>query len=386
MPDNVNTGTGVPVATDVVTYSGDPGKNVQLMRIVQVTGAEDSKTVVDLPGDSTNGLDVDVTRMPWSVVSAVNSSTSTLGAGAAFTGTSEEVKDYASIQISVIASHASATDGLAVQQSSDGTNWDIVDTYTIAAATGKTFSFQPVARYFRVVYTNGGTLQTYFRLQTVFHYHAPKPSSQRAANAYSNETDLQQVWAFNSYWNGSNWDLAAGNTAGAYNQGNVAHDAVDSGNPVKIGARAVPYAAQSAVAAGDRHDLICDRHGSLFVIGGHPDIQTFRTRFTAAQTNVALVTVAAGSRIILTSLGVRLDNASTVFPSVLIGFGAATTPTGAQVVEDHPGVAAGGGANRGDGSGIIGVGADDEDLRITTVGTATGNGMSVVGTYYTIPG
>jgi hypothetical protein len=66
MADNVDakTATNVPVATDVVTYSGDAGQNVQLTRIVQVTGAEGSKTVVDLPGDASNGLDVDVTRVP----------------------------------------------------------------------------------------------------------------------------------------------------------------------------------------------------------------------------------------------------------------------------------------------------------------------------------
>lgn len=47
MADNTTTGTGVPVATDEVTYSGDASKHVQLMRSVFVTGAEGSKTVVD---------------------------------------------------------------------------------------------------------------------------------------------------------------------------------------------------------------------------------------------------------------------------------------------------------------------------------------------------
>lgn len=47
MADNTTTGTGVPVATDEVTYSGDASKHVQLMRQVWVTGAEGSKTVID---------------------------------------------------------------------------------------------------------------------------------------------------------------------------------------------------------------------------------------------------------------------------------------------------------------------------------------------------
>jgi hypothetical protein len=48
--DNTETasGTGVKVATDKVTYSGDADQNVQLVRFVGVTGAEGSKTVQDL--------------------------------------------------------------------------------------------------------------------------------------------------------------------------------------------------------------------------------------------------------------------------------------------------------------------------------------------------
>lgn len=206
MADNALTGTSVPVATDKVTYSGDTEQNVQLMRMVQVTGAEGSKTVVDLPGDAANGFDVDVTRMPWTVVSTANSTTAVLGVGAAFTGTSEEVKDYALIQVNIFASHVSATDGLSVQQSSDGTNWDHTDVYTIPATTGKGFSFQPSARYFRIVYTNGGTLQTVFRMQTIFHYSITKSSSQRPSDARSNENDFEEVSSFLHAFNGTTWD------------------------------------------------------------------------------------------------------------------------------------------------------------------------------------
>jgi hypothetical protein len=64
MSDNVGytPGSGALVASDEVAYSADTAL-VQLMRPVLVTGAEGSKTVVDLPGDATNGLDVDVTRV-----------------------------------------------------------------------------------------------------------------------------------------------------------------------------------------------------------------------------------------------------------------------------------------------------------------------------------
>jgi hypothetical protein len=167
--------------------------------------------------------------------------------------------------------------------------------------------------------------------------------------------------------------------------GDVAHDAADSGNPIKMGARAIAHGANpTAVAAADRTDLLANRAGVPFVIGGHPNIQTIRLQFTAAQTNTAVITASAGQKIVVTSFMFTLDNASTVFPTVLLGFGATTTPTTAGVIGAHGGVPAGGGFGRGDGSGILGVGADDEDLRLTTTGVATGNGVNLVVTYYTI--
>jgi hypothetical protein len=54
MADNTETssGTGVKVATDKVTYSGDTDENVQIVRPAHVTGAEGSKTVVDITGST----------------------------------------------------------------------------------------------------------------------------------------------------------------------------------------------------------------------------------------------------------------------------------------------------------------------------------------------
>lgn len=122
-------------------------------------------------------------------VSANNSSTTTLTANATFTGTADEVVGYATVSIFVNASHASATDGLRIEWSSDATNWDDADTYTIAALTGKALTFGVQARYLRVVYTNGGTTQTSFRLQTLLHATITKPSSHRLGDGVAAEND-----------------------------------------------------------------------------------------------------------------------------------------------------------------------------------------------------
>lgn len=126
-----------------------------------------------------------------SLVSTNNSSTATLGSGGVFTGTSDNVTDFSSILINVFSDVASAALGLSVQQSSNGTNWDLVDTYTVPAGVGKTYSVAPTARFFRIVYTNGGTIQTAFRLQTIFHYTATKPSTHSLAETISNQNDAE---------------------------------------------------------------------------------------------------------------------------------------------------------------------------------------------------
>lgn len=168
--------------------------------------------------------------------------------------------------------------------------------------------------------------------------------------------------------------------------GDIAHDGVDSGNPIKVGMRALAHGTNpTAVAAADRTDWLANRAGVPFVIGGHPNIVTIKhTTITTAVTDAAIITIGASLKIVVTAFTITLDNASTVFPTVLMGFGATNTPTTTGVIAAHGGVPAGGGFSRGDGSGILGIGADGEDLRITTTGNATGNGLQVVVTYYTI--
>lgn len=167
-------------------------------------------------------------------------------------------------------------------------------------------------------------------------------------------------------------------------QGNVAHDAVNSGNPGLLGAEAIAYGTNpTAVAAADRTKLYANRAGVLHVLGGHPNIITRRDNFTAAQTDTALVTVGAGAKIVVTQQQILLDEANTVGVQARTGFGTANTPTGAGVVLTHPGTVPGTGASRGDGGGILGVGADNEDLRITCE-VPTGGSIDVLTSYFTI--
>lgn len=164
----------------------------------------------------------------------------------------------------------------------------------------------------------------------------------------------------------------------------IAHDGVDSGNPHKIGGRAIAHGTNpTAVAAADRTDWLFNRAGVPFMIGGHPNIVTVEAAYTAAQTDTAIVTISTGLKIVVTSIQATCDNANTVNTAIRVGFGTANTPTTTGVVLTHPGIPAGSGVGRGDGSGIIGVGADNEDLRITS-GVPTTGSLRVVVSYFTI--
>lgn len=166
--------------------------------------------------------------------------------------------------------------------------------------------------------------------------------------------------------------------------GNVAHDAVDSGNPIKIGMRALAHGTNpTAVAAADRTDWLANRAGVPWVIGGHPNIVTIAAAYTAAQTDTAIVTISSGLIIVVTQVMLTCSNANSVNVGAYVGFGTANTPTTTGVVLTHPGIAPGSGVSRGDGGGMLGFGADGSDLRITC-DVPTGGSIRVLVSYYTI--
>jgi hypothetical protein len=160
---------------DTLTVDGtvdiDAG-TVALLRDVQaaVTGevALDAATIADLKTIvATVSGTVDVGNFPvLGVISDGNSTDTPLGSGASFVGTGIEVLDFVSCEVTVFANVASANQGLRLETSPDGTNWSHYHTYTVPANANRCYQFTLSARYFRVVYVNGGTAQTTFRLQT----------------------------------------------------------------------------------------------------------------------------------------------------------------------------------------------------------------------------
>lgn len=118
-----------------------------------------------------------------------NTTTTPLAGDAVFTGTATDITHVATISIIVFSDQASAAGGLSFQQSGDGTNWDSTDDYTYTNSTGKVYNIPAQGAYFRVVYTNGSTIQGAFRLTTILRTGATEANSHRIGDAISDEDD-----------------------------------------------------------------------------------------------------------------------------------------------------------------------------------------------------
>ena len=174
--------------------------------------------------------------------------------------------------------------------------------------------------------------------------------------------------------------------------GDVAHSGADAGNPAKLGHNTIAHGTNpTAVTADYVSDWYANRAGVPWVMGGHPNIITREYYTTAVQTNDPIIdSIGAGAKIVVTLIDAICDNANTVDVKVRIGFGTASVPaepaSGASVagvVLAHSGIAPGSGVVRGSGAGMVGVGADGEELRITNE-VPTGGSLKVTVSYYTV--
>jgi len=134
-------------------------------------------------------IDVDASLL--GTVSVNNSSSVALGAGGVFLGTVDDLLNQAAVIVSVHADVGSATDGLQVEFSSNLSHWDVSDNFTIDANSLKTFTFQPVFRYFRIRYTNGAAPQGQFDLQVQYRQVTVKSSSHRVQDSIEDDDDAE---------------------------------------------------------------------------------------------------------------------------------------------------------------------------------------------------
>lgn len=97
-------------------------------------------------------------------VDADNSSTANIAAGATWSGVSASTLGVAGIQVNTFVDQPHT---VYVDQSPDGTHWDITDSYNVPASFGMSHPFQATASYVRVRVKNlGGSDSTVTRIQT----------------------------------------------------------------------------------------------------------------------------------------------------------------------------------------------------------------------------
>lgn len=109
--------------------------------------------------------------------------------------------------------------------------------------------------------------------------------------ADSQATDATSSWSVIALLKGI-WTKTA---AGAAAAGDVAHDAVDSGNPVKIGAQA-RTSNPTAVASADRVNLIADKLGKLIAVSAIRDLKgNQKTTITSSTSETTIITAVAST-------------------------------------------------------------------------------------------
>ena len=158
------------------------------------------------------------------------------------------------------------------------------------------------------------------------------------------------------------------------------------------GMQAVAHGAPDSADAGDAVFAVANRNRVQWVIGGDPNVKSATYNRTDAGTDDNLMpAISAGTKYAITKITVTLDEACTVGVAVRIGFGTANVPalgsSAADAVDDilfyHPGLVPGACVTVGDGSAVLGVGADGAELRMTNE-VPTGGTLGVTITYFPI--
>jgi hypothetical protein len=128
-------------------------------------------------------------------VSTVNSTTAKLSAGATFTGTPEDVSQFASLSVSYYVQPYTATGNIFVQFSNTASPFypvsNTVTSVTSLTANGFTLDTTMTAQYFRISYINDSTPQTALMVQSIYHPQARiAVKSDRLAVQMNNFSDL----------------------------------------------------------------------------------------------------------------------------------------------------------------------------------------------------
>jgi hypothetical protein len=169
----------------VVVLHKEENSTGQISATGQVTLADSAGAVAGpMLTDSSGANHLPVGIIQDVLISTLNSTTVHLEAGQVFFGSAETTKGVNSIDLSAESSEDLTIE---IQQSHDGTNWDHIDIYLLAAGTMVHRNFKALAIYYRIKVTNTGASTT-----TVFHvYTALTPVSEVLPGALTQAGNLK---------------------------------------------------------------------------------------------------------------------------------------------------------------------------------------------------
>ncbi len=178
--------TGKKVDTSELTV------NAQTVERQRVVLADPTSPTGLAPVTAANGALVDVSRVQGAVTifngttDSGNSSTTPLAANGVFTGAWLDCFNQGSVLVYLFSNVSSAANGLSLQWSNDGVNADETYAETFTAG-GRALVLQVTqrGRYFRLVYTNGGTIQASFRLDVIHKITTPSGDVEELSDVLS---------------------------------------------------------------------------------------------------------------------------------------------------------------------------------------------------------
>jgi len=144
-PLAVQNGVAIPANTPALMLAGSDGTNSRYLLVDSL-----GRSVVSI--NQSGNID------------AGNSSTTPLAGNGTFSGTGLDVSGYSVISVFVFSDKAGI---LNLEFSTDNSNWDDINSYPVLASVALSVQFGPQAKYFRLVYQNGPSAQSVFRLQTI---------------------------------------------------------------------------------------------------------------------------------------------------------------------------------------------------------------------------
>lgn len=311
---------GAALAGNPVTIAASDGTNAQIPRLYDSdSGAGVEYTLgvllraaasggsVGITGDAGNGLDVDVTRVSGNVTviqgtgtnlhTVVDSGAITATLAAETTKVIGTVNVAASQTIAVTQATASNLNATVTATALDVRALTATDVVTVTGGAGQTADVKVTLDSESVAVTNAG-------ITTI------------AGAVAGTEMQVDVITMPTTTVTATNLDIrdltSASDSVGAVAAGDIAHDSADSGNPVKIGAKAVT-ALPAVVAANDRANAISDVHGRLIIANEAPgDLISAGQTATVADTTVTDVLGAAGANTKwrITAIGVYNSDAT----------------------------------------------------------------------------